>query len=155
MKLFVLTGPIQTGKTTRLVEWQRNRSDVDGILAPVIYGQRHLLHISSQEKRSLENPSKKKDQEKVGRFVFSKAVFKWAQEKLLNFNTLEYDWLIIDEIGPLELNRKGLEPSISSLLNKLATKDINILFVIREGLVEKVLEHYMIDRKNVKEFIFQ
>ncbi len=152
--IYLLSGPIQTGKTTRLFEWVKNRKDVDGILAPIISDERHLLHISTLEKHSLENPQNIKDQVKIGRFKFSKSIFLWAQEKLFKINTSNTDWLIVDEIGPLELEGKGLEPAVTSLLEDYKSQKINILLVIRDGLVQKVLKHYLINEKEVEPFIF-
>ena len=53
-KIFLLSGSIHTGKTTRLTEWIKNKKDVDGILQPVIDGKRHIKHISSGEIQLLE-----------------------------------------------------------------------------------------------------
>ena len=153
-KIFVLSGPIQTGKTTRLSEWVNSQTRIDGILAPLIKGERHLLHIASLESHSLENTSDIKDQIRIGRFIFSRDVFLWARERLTTIDGSSIDWLILDEIGPLELEGKGLELAISSLLKKFNSLEINILFVIREGLVQKVIEHYLLNMKEVKPFTF-
>ena len=37
--------------------------------------------------------------------------FLWAQNALFNSLDKNLEWLIIDEIGPLELEGKGLEPA--------------------------------------------
>ncbi len=153
-KIFTLSGPIQTAKTTKLLEWAKCKNDVDGILAPIIKGERHLLHISSFESRSLERPQTFSDQVRVGRFVFSQKVFLWAHEKLNNINGSGLNWLILDEIGPLELQGKGLEPAITSVLKKFYSTQINILMVVREGLEQKVLDRYLIDFNEVKKFNF-
>jgi len=154
MFLFILEGPVKSGKTTLLSNWINGREDVDGILAPVINGERCLLHISSLESHPLESPANKKDQVKIGRFTFSQKVFLWAQERLSTIDSLNINWLVIDEIGPLELQGYGFEPAITSLLRRYSQTEINILMVIREGLVEKVLDHYLIAEKNVRQFTF-
>ena len=52
-------------------------------------------------------------------------------------------WLVIDEIGPLELRGGGLEPMVGKILNEYKrTKNNRLIIVVRENLLEKVIEHY-------------
>jgi nucleoside-triphosphatase THEP1 len=56
---------------------------------------------------------------------------------------LKPHWLIIDEIGPIELRGEGLEPQVSQILKEYPrTRKNRLILVIRDQLLEKVLEHY-------------
>ena len=81
-KIYLVTGPVQTGKTTRLRAWCDGRSEVDGILAPVVNGQRHLFRISSAEMRNLEELSVGAPAVAVRRYTFNANVFAWARDCL-------------------------------------------------------------------------
>ena len=48
-----LTGPVQGGKTTRLLEWVKTH-DSAGILSPIINKKRHIYSILSHESLCLE-----------------------------------------------------------------------------------------------------
>jgi nucleoside-triphosphatase THEP1 len=152
-KIFLLSGPIHTGKTTRLAEWIKNKEDVDGILQPVIDGKRHIKHISSGESWLLEIPtdSNQKNILSIGNYKFSYDVFNWARSILLLAYNKNPEWLIIDEVGKLEMQNKGLEPAISKILNDLdsltATK---IVFVVRDYLVPQFLIKYSLNKKDIQ-----
>ena len=80
----------------------------------------------------------------VGPFVFDRRVFAWAQETLLN--PADKDWVIIDEVGPLEMKRKeGLEPGLSRLLSSAslaAHPGCDFIVVVRPALRGKVAAHF-------------
>lgn len=69
---------------------------------------------------------------KIGRFCFYQSAFDRANKILLD--NQHSNWLVIDEIGKLELEHKGFYPSLYQLL--IHKKPLNLLLVIREGLVE-------------------
>jgi len=101
-KIYIVTGPIQTGKTTRLFNFIKAKNSVDGILAPVVNNKRALFHISTKQLKILEaeNPGEKTIP--VGKYNFLKEVFEWANKKLLKSFNAKPEWLIIDEVGKLE-----------------------------------------------------
>ncbi|MCD4693120.1 MAG: nucleoside-triphosphatase [Calditrichales bacterium] len=155
-QIYILSGPIKSGKTTRLTRWAASQKRVDGILAPVIEGKRYLVHIASGQKYLLESDKDIQGNNilKIGKYVFLKSVFQWAREILINCRDKKLDWLIIDEIGRLELKGQGLEPAVSALLSQgFPNADTKILLVIREQLFETVLKYYNIEAKSVKSFL--
>jgi len=155
--IFILSGPVHSGKSTRLNEWIEERNDVAGILAPIIRGLRNLQDITSGEKRCLEKSGKSNDSEDdlaIGNYIFSSSVFHWGKQVLKKSADEKINWLVIDEIGILELQGRGLEPAVSSLINlKWDRAPQNILLVVRERLVEKVIKHYRINER-VQKFDF-
>ena len=45
--IYIYTGKIKSGKTTCLQKWAAVNNNIDGILAPIINGHRHLIRIKS------------------------------------------------------------------------------------------------------------
>ncbi len=76
----------------------------------------------------------------VGRFVFSKAGFAKAIQIIRDSITRE-GWLVIDEIGPLELRGEGF---YNVLKEVLAVRNEKIVLVVREGLEEEVKNQFKI-----------
>lgn len=166
MRVAVVTGPVHTGKTSRLLQWCGGRSGVDGLLAPIIGGHRHLVRIAGGDSRDLESLSSERDGVRVGPFTFSETVFAWGRAQLLEAArrlTAEGPtgeavadreverFLVVDEYGKLELKGKGLEPAVGraiALVNAGASAPpITVVLVIREGLVEPSLARLGIDRR--------
>jgi len=151
--VYLLTGDIRSGKTTRLQEWTANKN-ADGILAPVIDGKRHLRRIKSGEAKLLEHTGSDTDVKltKIGNYNFLSSVFEWGREELYKVFLQKPKWLIIDEIGPLELRGEGLEPEVSRMLNDDANDETNVVLVVRKPLLETVIEHYGLHTKGYKYF---
>jgi molybdenum cofactor guanylyltransferase len=85
---------------------------------------------------------------KIGRFVFDPKGFAKAQGFLLENIKTEYDWIIIDEIGRLEMDRhEGLEPAVSIVINhvKTTSTQTKLLLVVRDYLLDEVKKHYDIE----------
>ncbi len=143
--IYIFSGPVQSGKTTRLMHWIRERENADGILAPVIGGYRHLYHIGEDEKKLLEVEKEEANTEtmRIGKYVFSNEAFCWAQRILDGCAEKATDWIIVDEIGPLELKGKGLEPAVKRLIGRHRnTQHVHLVLVVRENLVDQVCTHY-------------
>ena len=137
----ILTGPVGTGKTTALQQLvQRHPDRFAGLLAPVIHQQRHLQDISTGELRLLETPPSAPDALPVGKYVFSAGVFAWARERLVEqAASFPRRWLILDEIGKLELQAKGLAPVAMDILR--GDRVNNLIVVIRDSLLQQVTEN--------------
>lgn len=153
--IYILTGEIKSGKTTRLEKWIAENPDSDGILAPCINGKRYLKRIKNGETKLLEYEGDDPEIEltKICNYNFLKSVFDWGHNELYNAFLQKPGWLIIDEIGPLELRGEALEPIVSKILNEQNSGNTNIVLVIRKTLVEKVIEHFKLHIKGFKLFI--
>jgi len=140
-KIFIYSGEIKTGKTTRLMLWASSQKNVDGIFQPVVENKRFIYHIGTKTLRQLE-VAESSDTIKIGKYNFSSHVFTWAQNIISECFHKKLDWLIIDEIGPLELNGKGLEPVVSQIISDRDSFSGSILCVVRNTILEKFIEHY-------------
>jgi nucleoside-triphosphatase len=143
--VFILTGVIQTGKTTSLMEWCDGKENVQGILTPIVEGKRMFLDIASKEIFAMEAEKDETDVLKVGRFIFSSRAFEKAKGIIANATSNSY--LIIDEIGPLELRKEGLHDAVIAALQNQKVQAI--ILVVREGLVEKVAGFFNINNTNI------
>jgi nucleoside-triphosphatase THEP1 len=138
--IYLLTGPVQTGKTTSLINWTKKKNDVFGILTPVVDGKRMFRDAHTQEQFSMEAATGEKEILTVGRFIFSKTNFDKAIQ-ILRDAMQSKKWLVIDEIGPLELRGEGFCTILKGILQNRGEEQI-ILLVVREGLAEKVKEYF-------------
>jgi nucleoside-triphosphatase THEP1 len=141
----ILTAPIQSGKTTSLINWSAGRNDVHGILSPVVGGKRVFMNVQTREQFPMETagPSTplRTDVITVGRFVFSKAGF----DKAIQIIRVAIDtggWLVIDEIGPMELRGEGFCDVLKEVLMLRKEK---ILVVVREGMAGQVIKYFNIN----------
>lgn len=140
-KVYIFTGPVKSGKSTKLFNWVRDHSEVTGILSLQIDGKKHMYAISSKKKKCLE--TLRKNAINVGRFLFDPSVFNWAQKQMIEELNIAVQYLVIDEIGYLELKGEGLEPALSKILKAIEKRDdITLLLVVRNSLVNQVIEHY-------------
>lgn len=143
--IFILSKPIQSGKTTSLMEWCERKDNVTGILTPDIEGSRKLYDIVNKTYIDFEakQPFTDTNIVSIGKYNFFEHVFEKAQQIILN--QTDSDFLIIDEIGRLELNQnKGLEPALGIIIKKYLNKQIssNLILVIRDYLLDECIENY-------------
>jgi nucleoside-triphosphatase len=142
--IYILSAPIRSGKTTSLVHWTAKRDDAFGILTPVERGKRFFMNAKTREQFPME-ASGNEETLSVGRFVFSKASFEKAIQ-MIRDAIHKQGWLVIDEIGPLELRGDGFCEVLKEVLTERKEK---ILLVAREGMAEKVKEHFGINTAKI------
>ena len=141
-EVYILTAPIQTGKTTSLINWSEKKDDVYGILTPVVDGKRMFMNAHTRQLFLMEAKKEETEVVTVGRFVFSKTNFEKAIE-IVRDGIDKEGWLVIDEIGPMELRGEGFSDVLKEVLAK---RQHNILLVIRdkEDMVKKVKTYFNI-----------
>lgn len=137
--LYILAGPVRSGKTSSLIQWAEGK-EVYGILTPDKDGRRVFMNAHTKETFSMEAAAGETDTLIIGRFNFSKTNFDKAVQVIRDAMN-DDGWLIIDEIGPLELKGEGFHDVLREVI---ATVKKKVLIVVREGLVEKVKQHFAI-----------
>lgn len=143
--VIILTAPRHSGKTTALRKWLSKQENISGIIGPVINGQRMIEIIPTGERKAIEwtSPEDSLHKLKIGRFVFDKRVFVWAQNELRTLCTKTTKLIVFDEVGYLELYNEGWEPLVSEYLNHARTsKEYQVLLVIRDELLHVLVDHY-------------
>lgn len=151
----LLTAAIRSGKTTALFEWQKKKTNIHGILSPDIEGFRKIINLHSQEIIDFELAKENCANDlKIGRFIFAKAAFDEVHKilfALCNENTPK-NLIIIDEIGKLELMGEGFEPALSAFFDFYKEKNTPILCVVRDYLLQEVIEKYHFQTANIYHF---
>ncbi|GAB5521864.1 MAG: hypothetical protein RhofKO_41150 [Rhodothermales bacterium] len=141
----ILTGPIRTGKTTALAHTFAEGGR--GILQPVINGRRHVVDVAAGEARCLDATAETPQGQlvRVGRFTFDGGAFEWSITRVhyaLHAASAD-EWVIIDEVGPLELAGHGLASVVHQGV-QYARRGGRVLVVVRDGLVEAVCRAFAI-----------
>ncbi|MBD3864041.1 nucleoside-triphosphatase [Olleya marilimosa] len=143
--IYILTGAIRSGKTTALLQWSKSRNDVDGLLCPDdANGKRYFLKLKNKTIFKLEAEAETEAIVTIGNFKFLRSAFNEANDYLiLEASKSEPKYLIIDEIGKLELKNEGLHVSTQALISQFRSNDnTHLILVVRDYLLDAVLEHY-------------
>ena len=143
MRLALVTGGVGVGKTTvvgRVVEIAQARGYVcAGLWAPayVVHGQKagvEAMDLRGGERRLLARIASGGGGERVGDYVFDLAAMAWANGVLAAAVVAQPDLLVVDEIGPLELERGG---GLAPVLEPLAAGRLpRALVVVRAWLLD-------------------
>lgn len=154
MSIIIFSRPIHSGKTTELLHWCNNQKGLQGILMPDINGSRKIMNIKTKEVFDIEctdTAFNKQLLTTIGRFNFYSAAFEKANAILLAALTQNPNWLVIDEAGKLELDKKGFYPAIIKAVNRYANnpKDGNLLITVRDGLCSEVIAFFGISNCRV------
>jgi nucleoside-triphosphatase THEP1 len=176
--IYILTGPIDSGKTSQLKNFitkaQQHDSSiaqVGGFLSLKVYeNDQHIgyniydfttsqqfpfLRTHTSDQRPATSDMRHETCDVIGKYKLNPQTLSYAHN-LIN-KAPQYDIFIIDELGPLELQGKGFWPALEKVINC----DTDFLFVIREKLVEKFLlrfnktENQVLHYKNDKEKLQQ
>lgn len=153
--IYILTGDVQTGKSFSLNQWSKDREDVVGLLSLVNKeGQRDFLNIRTQETFSMHAKIGQIDSEKifVGKFEFSKKAFQNAIKTIEQEVTKkDYKFLVIDELGKLELKNQGLYSVTKPILSIFENdSERHLILVIRESLLYQIINHMAINVHKIR-----
>jgi nucleoside-triphosphatase THEP1 len=143
--IYILAGDIRTGKTSALQEWVPTWDSVKGILCPDDKDERkYLYNIETWDRFPLEVPEKSDKTISVGKFHFLEDSFKIANYILIKtFDEYDFEFLVLDELGKLELNGKGIHQAAKYIIDNYESNDAkNLLLVVRTHLVKDIIAHY-------------
>ena len=149
MRLLV-TGESGSGKTSWCREYiarhRKSGSTVGGILSPAIekQGQRvgsnalDLLTGQAVPFARLSHHNSFMESDEVGDYTISREAILFACDAIERAVESRCDLVVIDEVGPLELQGKGLMPAVELAL----ASAINVLIVVRSSLREALQKHF-------------
>lgn len=149
--IYLLTGPIHSGKTTALLNWANDKKHVTGVLSPDVDGKRHFLLLPKKQLQLMEASSAETEILEIGRWRFSAAAFKQSITYLEAELEPSTEWMILDEIGPLELRDEGFAFFLHRLLKDASTIRKGVILVVRNTALEPVKIHFGLHRFEVKE----
>ena len=148
--ILIFSRPVQSGKTTALFQHIKNMNNVVGFLTPDVDGKRMFFDITKNKYHPFEtNETDPLLAQQIGRFFFLQSTFETGKNIINKYNNQTF--FIIDEVGKLEVEMdRGFEPAIKNLILNFKSKNYKgiLLLVIRDTLIEKVIEKY--DLQNVK-----
>lgn len=147
MSIIIFSRPIHSGKTTELLHWCNRQENTGGILMPDINGCRKIMNIKTKEVFDIEctdTASNKEPLITIGRFRFYNEAFEKANALLLELLTQKPGWLVIDEAGKLELDKKGFYPAITKAVNVYTNDPTagNLLITVRDNLCNEVISFF-------------
>lgn len=146
-RLWIVSGEVQSGKTTSLRSWSEGRS-VAGFLTPDIDGRRVLMDLATSVILPFQAADDAEDVQKVGRFSFFRSAFDYGNTLIIDSLDVDHPYFIIDEFGKLELNDLGFAQGIDRLMADIRTLQSTTIYiiVIRESLIIRFLERYGLGR---------
>jgi nucleoside-triphosphatase THEP1 len=146
-KVFILTGGIQQGKTTSIIELireLRNRNiQLAGIYCPRVMDNSvttgyQIVDIRSHTERKFLVTDDDTNPEKIGRFSIIREGLDLGRNALVISDNEPCQLVIIDEVGILELDGEGWAKNI----DELKRAGHSILMVVRDKWVERVIERW-------------
>lgn len=149
--IYLLSGPINSGKTSWVLRDFQQYPDADGFACKKVWAEgQHigydLFHLQTGLScpfiRTLDHRPPDWDESALlnDRFSFSSAGFLFARHITQNAILNGVKRFYLDEAGHLELRGEGF----SHLLHALLGADIDLLIVVRETLVEQMAEVYQL-----------
>ena len=140
-KVIILSAAKRSGKTTALKKWVQGRSDISGFLSPDVDGIRMFENIETGEMIPMED---RNGDLEIGRFVFDSSGFEKVEKSIKkSWEEGVSEYLVIDEIGPLEINKNLGFHELLLYLQKNMTQNSPILFlVVRDYLLDEFLTKY-------------
>ncbi|MBK7307088.1 MAG: hypothetical protein IPI88_08590 [Chitinophagaceae bacterium] len=149
MSIYIFSRPVHSGKTTELLQWCNQQKNIAGILMPDINGSRKILDLQTKNMFDIECTDATNTKElltAVGRFHFYTASFEKAHTIVLAALNQTPGWLVIDEAGKLELDRKGFYDSIVKTVEIYNNDNAagNLLITVRESLCKEVISFFKI-----------
>ncbi len=140
-KFIILTGKKGSGKTTMLLNLFGERRDAAGILTITKEGKRILFSLPGKMEHQFETDLFFDGEiQKIGRFNFDSSAFRWAEGIIAATDFSELKYIVIDEAGPLELNKKGFYELLVRIINAVKGSDVSLVIVVREECVDGIIE---------------
>lgn len=151
--IHILSEPVHSGKSTLLMNWSKRQPDIAGVLMPDVNGSRKLYDIATQTYYDFQVAEKQEAGTiDICKWNFDEKIFELGRKLLLNAAKQKPEWLILDEVGKLEMNRHtGFEPAVTELvkLYRQETGNAKLLLVIRDYMLEQSFTHYGLNQEMV------
>ncbi|MFZ2053206.1 MAG: nucleoside-triphosphatase [Candidatus Aminicenantales bacterium] len=140
--ILILTGPVHTGKTSFLKNLlpvlKAQGIPVSGYLSPSVLKRGRtfgydLFDIKAGKSVPFLRRKGQAGWQKVGPYFFLPSGLRAAEDKILGCPT--GGWLVVDEVGPQELARRGVWPALSAVLSR---PELDCLLVVRSPLLDEL-----------------
>ncbi len=151
----VLTGGKGEGKTTYLTKiiekFKAQSISVGGIFSPRVIENNitigyDVVDIMSNNRERFLRISDNNNLEKIGRYRILPEGLKMGSRALLSKNNRLNKFVIIDEVGALELQGHGWAGNLNELMK---VSNCHLLLTVREGFIDQVIQKWNINREDV------
>ncbi len=148
--VFIITGEPRQGKTSFVLKLAEKLNQLGyttgGFVAPGEFrdNRRFLFNITDLKTGQTKPLCKRgaDGSETTGPFTFFDEGQQFGKHLLEPENLRDCNFIVIDEIGPLELQGKGWADSVFRLLDKEVAHQI---WVVRKSVVEDVIKKFNVD----------
>jgi nucleoside-triphosphatase THEP1 len=146
--IFIVTGDRASGKTTLLAalaeEFRQRQRSVGGILSPVVRKDSmrigyDVMNIRTGERVPLCRNEPDGVGVTIGEWIFRDDGIRFGCAALDPFSLIACDLVIVDEVGPLELENKVWATSLDRLAG---SSPCPIILAVREHLIERVQDRW-------------
>jgi len=146
----IVTGNMNSGKTTRILELFNQNKTGDGFiqLKTMTKAQVHhydVLHLQSNTKKTIAYHQDFYQNQFTkplcfGPYVFNQTLFKEIENCIEAMLKENQQPIYLDEVGMLEINQKGY----ASILKKILAQKVDLIMVVKESLISEIKEHFKI-----------
>jgi len=145
-RIYIFSRTRLTFKTQQILEWSKGRKLVGGLLVPNVNGLNMLLDLRQGSIHTFQvNDSYAGERIVINGLNYAKTAFEKAQTILIDAAKQSLDWLIIDEVGRLEIEQgEGLEPAVLRIVSAFQSGLIRgkLLLIIPDNLLKAAIAKY-------------
>ena len=132
-------------------EFKNRNLPVKGILSPAVFKDSirigyDVADIQTGKTIPLCRTDVEKEGTQIGNFIFMHEGLEFGNRVLEKSNLMNAKFVIVDEVGPLELKEEGWTISLDRLMGERIS---HLLIVVRESLIERVKERWNIQPEAV------
>ena len=154
MSIIIFSRPRNSGKTTELISWCNNKENCSGILMPDVNGLRKMYNIQSKIMLEAEHNIAVSTNEtlvSIGNFHFYQSSFDISCQIIETAINLQSKYILIDEVGKLELNQQGFYKAIIKAVQTDTDNTFSgtFIFTVRDVLIDRVLNCFMINNYTI------
>ena len=148
-KITIISGEKQSGKSTKLLkivsDLQSEGKICSGIIALGTFKNNkrysfEIQDITTKETMQIMSIKENSEFKKIGRFFINPQGFQFGEMVLEKAITSNSDYIIIDEIGSLELNENGW----FSILKEALKTEKKIIITVRKTLLKEIVKKFNI-----------
>ena len=147
-KIIIVTGERGEGKTTfvkKIIDVLKDEGlETKGFLSLALFDDEikigyNLLNIPDNKVASFIRTNEFQGMVKFRKYYFSNEGIIWGNKILLSYKKNTSDILVIDEIGPLELEGGGWAESLNELVK---LPQFKMIWIVRKEILEEVIKKW-------------
>lgn len=144
----IITGKINSHKTTKMIDHFENFQQGDGFVSLKFMKDHRVDHyemmkLSTKERKVLmtHKDSLKENMilhTHIGPYVINQETISWVENEISQMIKQNVSPIYLDEIGKLELSHEGFHHILVNMIHS----ELDLILVVRDSMLHDVLEHY-------------